>query len=68
MENPSRTLMLQVSSVSKSTIDSPPLASSALLGGRNRATTEQDNVSPQSPLHLFPIDSHTLDGVARVPT
>ena len=33
------TLMAQVSSVSKSTIDSPPLASSALFGGLKRATT-----------------------------
>lgn len=31
--------MVQVSCVSNSTIDSPPLASSDLLGGRNRATT-----------------------------
>lgn len=31
--------MLHVSSVSKSTIDSPPLAISALFGGRKRATT-----------------------------
>lgn len=34
-----RTLRLQVSSDSKFTIDSPPLANSALLGGRKRATT-----------------------------
>ena len=33
------TLMAHVSSVSKSTIEFPPLASSALFGGRNRATT-----------------------------
>ena len=33
--------MLHVSSVSKFTIDCPPLASSVLLGGRNRATTTQ---------------------------
>lgn len=33
------TLIEQVSSVSKSTMVSPPLAISALFGGRNRATT-----------------------------
>ena len=33
--------MLHVSSVSKFTMDCPPLASSVLLGGRNRATTTQ---------------------------
>lgn len=33
--------MLHVSSVSKFTMDCPPLASSVLLGGRNRATTAQ---------------------------
>ena len=33
--------MLHVSSVSKLTMDCPPLASSVLLGGRNRATTAQ---------------------------
>ena len=33
--------MLHVSSVSKFTMDCPPLASSVLLGGRNRATTVQ---------------------------
>ena len=33
------TLIEQVSSVSKSTIDFPPCSSSVLLGGRKRATT-----------------------------
>ena len=33
------TVISQVSSVSKLTIVSPPLASSVLFGGRNRATT-----------------------------
>jgi len=33
------TLMRQVSSDSKSTMDSPPAAISVLFGGRNRATT-----------------------------
>lgn len=33
--------MLHVSSVSKFTMDCPPLACSVLLGGRNRATTAQ---------------------------
>jgi len=39
------TLILHVSSVSKSTTDSPPLAISALFGGRNRATTVANFVS-----------------------
>lgn len=59
------TLIEHVSSVSKSTIESPPLASSALFGGRNRATTAE-HVSLLTNLKLNRILYHTLDGVASI--
>ena len=53
LEKALRTLMVHVSSVSKSTMDSPPLASSALFGGRNRATTrfhyQHDSILKMAP-------------------
>lgn len=58
--------MLQVSSDSKFTMDSPPFASSALFGGRKRATTgEKESVS----VFINRNDSSrwlTLDGVASI--
>ena len=60
--------MAHVSSVSKSTIEFPPLASSALFGGRNRATTanhQPDNAATKhanTPLIvlLAPLDAMTV--------
>ncbi len=53
-----------MSSVSKLTIEFPPLASSVLFGGRNRATTTHDRVSAiLNDLHCSKLP--TFDSVAR---
>ncbi len=48
------TIIEHVSSVSKSTIESPPLASSALFGGRNRATTTEHVSLCPPPSYIAP--------------
>jgi hypothetical protein len=53
---------LQVSSESKVTIESPPFASSNLLGGLNRATTAAIGQHRQKPLPQH-IGSRTFDGI-----
>ena len=59
--------MLHVSSVSKFTMDCPPLASSVLLGGRNRATTTQkilasllDNAAPDVAVPFMVLPAEAL--------
>ena len=59
------TFIEHVSSVSKSTIALPPLASSALFGGRNRATTAR-YVSSCTKFDLDCTLYHTLDSVASI--
>lgn len=60
------TFIEQVSSVSKSTIESPPLASSALFGGRKRATTVIRHVIQHTDTAMDRELHHTLDGVASI--